>query len=157
MKAQVLIFQPELTRSTWTDHISRHRSEESLRRYLRGAVKRGEYVGYRLLTVREEHIGATWNAGEPTLEQRAAAEGWISAKQSMPQDTRHILVICEREHEDDARRRWFMRMAWRLMNSDGSFRGWWQVVGGDEQFADKIVRYWRELPQMPAILTEGKR
>lgn len=58
--AQVLVFQPELTHSVWTDFMHRFRSQESLERYLRKAVKKGEYVGYRILTVHAEYLGATW-------------------------------------------------------------------------------------------------
>lgn len=60
MKAQVLIYQPELTHSVWVDHLHSKRSVESLRKSLRKAVQKGEYVGYRLITIHEEHVGATW-------------------------------------------------------------------------------------------------
>lgn len=58
--AQVLVFQPELTHSVWLDHWHRCRSKESLEKRLRKGVREGRYVGYRLLTIHEEHIGIDW-------------------------------------------------------------------------------------------------
>ena len=60
MKAQALIYQPELTHSVWTDVQHRCRSRAALQKMLRKRVRSGEYVGYRILHIEEEHIGVTW-------------------------------------------------------------------------------------------------
>jgi DNA-binding winged helix-turn-helix (wHTH) protein len=64
VRAEVLVFQPELTHSVWIDHMSGHRTVDSLRQSLRKSVRKGEYVGYRIHTIHEEHIGCTWE-GKP--------------------------------------------------------------------------------------------
>jgi len=60
LRAQALIFQPELTRSVWTDVMHRKRSRKSLEAMLRKEVRAGRYVGYRLLTIEAEYIGVCW-------------------------------------------------------------------------------------------------
>ena len=62
--AQVLKFQPELTHSVWVDFEHRKRTVKGLEKVLRDGVLSGEHIGYRLITVHEEYVGATWpNAG----------------------------------------------------------------------------------------------
>lgn len=58
--AQVLVYQPELTHSVWTDVMHRKRSQKSLEAMLRKGVRSGEYVGYRLLTIHSEYVGISW-------------------------------------------------------------------------------------------------
>ena len=58
--AQVLVYQPELTHSVWTDVMHRKRSQKSLEAMLRKGVRSGEYVGYRLLTIHAEYVGISW-------------------------------------------------------------------------------------------------
>lgn len=55
--AQVLVYQPELTHSVWTDVMHQKRSRQSLEAMLRKGVRSGEYVGYRLLTIEAEYVG----------------------------------------------------------------------------------------------------
>ena len=57
---QVLVFQSELTSSVWIDLVYRQRSLQTLEAMLRKGIKKGEWVGYRLVTIYEEHIGVTW-------------------------------------------------------------------------------------------------
>lgn len=66
--AQVLVYQPELTHSVWTDLMHRKRSRESLEAMLRKGVRSGEYVGYRLLTIEAEYVGISWpNEKSPSV------------------------------------------------------------------------------------------
>jgi len=57
---EVLEYKPELTHSVWIKMILRNRTYEAKRRELRKLVKAGTFVGYRIVTVHEEHIGVTW-------------------------------------------------------------------------------------------------
>lgn len=70
--AQVLVYQPELTHSVWTDVMHRKRSRQSLEAMLQKGVRSGEYVGYRLLTIEAEYIGISWpnERGLATAPQR---------------------------------------------------------------------------------------
>jgi len=54
---QVLIFEPELTHSVWSDYWPRARTMKGLMRELRTEIKAGRFVGYRFLTIHEEHLG----------------------------------------------------------------------------------------------------
>ena len=58
--AQVLVYQPDLTHSVWTDVMHRKRSQKSLEAMLRKGVRSGDYVGYRLLTIHAEYLGISW-------------------------------------------------------------------------------------------------
>lgn len=60
LRAQVLVFQPELTHSVWTDIQSRARTRAGLEKQPRAGVRSGEYVGYRLHRVEAEYVGITW-------------------------------------------------------------------------------------------------
>lgn len=57
---EVLEYKPELTRSVWRKMMLRNRTYEAKRKKLRKLVKAGTYVGYRIVTIHEEYIGATW-------------------------------------------------------------------------------------------------
>lgn len=57
LRAMVMQFEPELGNSRWVDFASRHRSERALIEALRAGVKRGEWSGWRLITVHEQSIG----------------------------------------------------------------------------------------------------
>lgn len=59
-KAQVLVYEPRITHSVWTDVMHRNRSRKSLEAMLRKGVRSGEYVGYRLLTIEAEYVGISW-------------------------------------------------------------------------------------------------
>lgn len=59
-KVMILQFQPELTHSVWVDFEHRCRSMASLIRLLRFMVEKGDAIGYRLIDVREQHLGITW-------------------------------------------------------------------------------------------------
>lgn len=60
-RAQVFVFQPELTHSVWIDFVDEQPgSHEETEQYLREGVERGRYVGYRFIRIEEEHIGRTW-------------------------------------------------------------------------------------------------
>ncbi len=54
---QALVFRPELTHCAWTDVMHRKRSKESLKRYCIQQIKKGEWSGYRFMTIHEESIG----------------------------------------------------------------------------------------------------
>lgn len=72
--AQVLVHQPELTHSVWTDFVHRCRSLDALRKKLRLAVRKGEYVGYRLLRIEEQYLGATWEKDNDTIRAKGRAK-----------------------------------------------------------------------------------
>ena len=57
LRAMVLVFQPELTHSVWQDLISRHRTIEGLERHLRKGVRKGDWVGWRIIRVEKEMLG----------------------------------------------------------------------------------------------------
>jgi hypothetical protein len=54
LRAMVLQFEPALGNCRWVDFVSRHRSERALIKTLRAGVKRGEWSGWRLITVHEQ-------------------------------------------------------------------------------------------------------
>lgn len=56
-RVMVLKYEPDLTHSVWVDYFTRCRSRKSLLKLLRKEVKAGNYVGYRLITVRREVYG----------------------------------------------------------------------------------------------------
>lgn len=58
--AQVFVFEPRLTYSVWKEIYHRKRSKESLEKMLRKGVRDGKYIGYRFITIHEEHIGIDW-------------------------------------------------------------------------------------------------
>lgn len=60
IRYEVLEFKPELTHSVWIHMVSNKRSHEARVKELRMLVKSGTYVGYRVVTVHEEHIGVSW-------------------------------------------------------------------------------------------------
>jgi hypothetical protein len=74
LSAQVLVFQPELTHSVWTDFMSRARTQEALEKQLRKGVRSGEYVGYRLHRIECEYLGITWPNIKITNEPPSADE-----------------------------------------------------------------------------------
>lgn len=57
LQAMVLQFEPTLGNCRWVDFASRHRSERALIKTLRAGVKRGEWSGWRLITVHQQSIG----------------------------------------------------------------------------------------------------
>ena len=57
---EVLEYKPELKHSVWIKMYLRNRTHGAKRRVLRKLVKVGAYVGYRIVTIHEEHIGVTW-------------------------------------------------------------------------------------------------
>jgi len=57
LQAMVLQFEPALGNCRWVDFVSRHRSERALIEALRAGVKRGEWSGWRLITVHQQSIG----------------------------------------------------------------------------------------------------
>lgn len=56
-RAQVLIHEPRINLSIWTDFESQARTFKGLVRQLREGVKSGKYVGYRLIHVYWEKLG----------------------------------------------------------------------------------------------------
>lgn len=58
----VFMFSPELGHSMWVDFYHRKRTVKGLIKHLRKAVKRGEYIGYRLITIHHEAKGVEENA-----------------------------------------------------------------------------------------------
>lgn len=56
-KVMVFCFQPELTHSVWVDFSHRYRTVSSLIKHLKKSVKRGDYIGYRIITVHKEVMG----------------------------------------------------------------------------------------------------
>ena len=57
---QVLVFEPRLTHSVWVDFVHRCRTLMGLLKKLQAGVRSGEYVGYRLIEVKDECIGRAW-------------------------------------------------------------------------------------------------
>lgn len=57
VRVMVMQFEPELGNSRWVDFVSRHRSERALIEALRAGVRRGEWIGWRLITVIREVLG----------------------------------------------------------------------------------------------------
>ena len=57
LRAMVLQFEPALGNCRWVDFASRHRSERALIEALRAGVRRGEWIGWRLITVHQQSIG----------------------------------------------------------------------------------------------------
>jgi hypothetical protein len=57
---QVFVFRPELTCSVWEDLYSRRRTKKSLEAMLRKGVRSGHWIGYRFVTIHEQHIGVDW-------------------------------------------------------------------------------------------------
>ena len=57
MQAQVLVYDPRVTHSHWEDYNHGCRSVDGLKRQLKRGVKRGDWVGWRLLTIYEEVLG----------------------------------------------------------------------------------------------------
>ncbi len=57
LQAMVLQFEPAIGNCRWVDFVSRHRSERALIKILRAGVKRGEWSGWRLITVHQQSIG----------------------------------------------------------------------------------------------------
>lgn len=53
----VFVFSKDLGHSMWVDFVHRKRTVRSLVKCLRTAVKRGEYIGYRLITIHHEAKG----------------------------------------------------------------------------------------------------
>lgn len=60
IKAQVLIYRPELLHSDWVDLLDDFPDRMALETYLRKEVLEGRIVGYRLVRVKCEYVGATW-------------------------------------------------------------------------------------------------
>jgi len=58
----VLVYQPELKHSVWTDYIHQCRTLNGLRKQLRSEIKRGRFVGYRFVTIHREIMGLESNA-----------------------------------------------------------------------------------------------
>lgn len=56
-RAMVLVFQPELSHSVWKDFHSKARTRRGLERLLKAGVKRGEWIGWRLLYIEKEVMG----------------------------------------------------------------------------------------------------
>ena len=56
-RAMVLVYQPELTHSVWLDYRNTSRSIQGLERKLKEGVRRGDWVGWRLVRIEKEVIG----------------------------------------------------------------------------------------------------
>lgn len=56
-QAMVLVYQPLLTHSIWQDFACRARTRDGLIKLLRAGVKRGDWVGWRLITIEAEAMG----------------------------------------------------------------------------------------------------
>lgn len=61
----VLKYYPELSHSQWSDFHHQKRTVAGLLKYLRQAVKRGEFVGYRFITIHKEVMGVEALKGKP--------------------------------------------------------------------------------------------
>jgi hypothetical protein len=57
LRAMVLQFEPAIGNCRWVDFVSRHKSHLSLVKALKAGVRRGEWSGWRLITVHEQSIG----------------------------------------------------------------------------------------------------
>ena len=57
LSAQVLVYDARLTHSTWQDFRHQCRTVEGLKKQLRRGAKRGDWVGWRLITIHEEVLG----------------------------------------------------------------------------------------------------
>lgn len=53
----VFMYSPALGHSMWVDFFHRKRTKAGLLKYLQTAVKRGEYIGYRFITIHKEVKG----------------------------------------------------------------------------------------------------
>lgn len=56
-QVMVLKYRPELTHSIWVDYWHRFRTLHGVEKGLRREIKAGRIVGYRFITINEEHIG----------------------------------------------------------------------------------------------------
>jgi len=56
-QSQVLVFDPRVTQSHWEDYNHSCRTVEGLKKQLRRGVKRGDWVGWRLITIHKEVLG----------------------------------------------------------------------------------------------------
>lgn len=54
---QVLVYQPELTHSTWQDYKCRARTIRGLERQLKSGVRDGRWGGWRIVTIHKTVIG----------------------------------------------------------------------------------------------------
>lgn len=57
---QALIYQPELTHSVWTEIRHQCRGIAGIRRMAWREIESGRWVGYRVATIHEEHLGLTF-------------------------------------------------------------------------------------------------
>lgn len=55
--AMVLVYQPKLTHSVWQDVMHNKRTFRGLEKMLKDGVKKGEYVGFRFMTIHHEEMG----------------------------------------------------------------------------------------------------
>lgn len=57
IRAMVLQYEEALGNSRWVDYITEHPTEQCLITALRDGVRRGDWGGWRLITVHKEVIG----------------------------------------------------------------------------------------------------
>jgi hypothetical protein len=53
----VLQFEPALGNCRWVDFVSPHKSHAAMVKALKAGVRRGEWSGWRLITVHQQSIG----------------------------------------------------------------------------------------------------